>query len=75
MPAPSECPTSPFLTNAEAAALIRLSRRTLDSWRCAGRGPRFLRLGSRVVYRLTDVLAWIETRERQSTADTGATRP
>jgi predicted DNA-binding transcriptional regulator AlpA len=32
-----------------------ISPRTLEHWRSAGKGPRFLRLGTRVAYRLEDV--------------------
>jgi hypothetical protein len=33
----------------------RLSPRTLEQWRWQGRGPRFLKLGGRVVYPLNEV--------------------
>jgi hypothetical protein len=40
----------------EAARLCGgVSRSTLRSWRSQGRGPRFARLGRRIVYRLTDL--------------------
>jgi hypothetical protein len=35
-----------------------ISPRTLEQWRWQGRGPRFLKIGGRVVYRLTDVEAF-----------------
>ena len=36
----------------------QLSPRTLEQWRWQGRGPRFLKIGGRVVYRLMDVEAF-----------------
>ena len=43
-----------------AAALLGLKPSTLEAWRCAGRdGPRFLRLGRRVVYRRRDLLEYL----------------
>jgi hypothetical protein len=36
----------------------RVSPRTLEQWRWQGRGPRFLKIGGRVVYRLADVEAF-----------------
>jgi hypothetical protein len=33
----------------------RISPRTLEQWRWQGRGPRFLKIGGRVVYRLIDI--------------------
>jgi hypothetical protein len=32
-----------------------ISPRTLEQWRWQGRGPRYLKIGGRVVYRLTDI--------------------
>jgi integrase len=41
---------SDYLTPAEAAQLLRLSPRTLANWRSKGEGPRFEKVGGRVVY-------------------------
>jgi hypothetical protein len=35
-----------------------LSPRTLEQWRWQGRGPRYLKIGGRVVYRISDVEAF-----------------
>ena len=35
-----------------------LSPRTLEQWRWQGRGPKFLKVGARVIYRLEDVEAF-----------------
>ena len=35
-----------------------LSPRTLEQWRWQGRGPRYLKIGGRVVYRLMDIEAF-----------------
>ena len=32
-----------------------ISARTLEQWRWQGRGPRYLKIGGRVVYRICDV--------------------
>lgn len=31
---------------------------TLATWRSRGTGPRFVKIGGRVLYRLADVIAW-----------------
>lgn len=49
-----------LVTVPEAAALLRMSESTLRYWRYAGLGPRSIRLGRRVFYRESDLLAWIE---------------
>ena len=46
------------LSTRELAERWTISRRTLDRWRWAGEGPRFLKLGGRVVYRIADIEAF-----------------
>jgi hypothetical protein len=61
-----------FLLEAEAADLLRLSRRTLQRHRQAGTGPGYRRLGGRVVYGRADLIAWAEGCRRLSTATPSA---
>ena len=49
-----------------------ISPRTLERWRCAGEGPRFLKLGGRVVYRIDDIEAF-EAAHLRSRTDERAT--
>jgi predicted DNA-binding transcriptional regulator AlpA len=58
-----------LLTGREAAALVRLSERTLERHRTAGTGPRFCALGRAIRYRRRDLLDWIERAARQSTSE------
>ena len=53
-----------FMDTREAAALVGLSPRTLDTYRCTGAGPSYYRLGGCVRYRETDLLAWDARRGR-----------
>ena len=46
------------LTPVELAARWRISHRTLEYWRSTGDGPRFIKIGHRVLYRMEDVLAF-----------------
>ena len=39
----------------EAAARLGLKPATLEVWRCLGRGPRFLKIGRKVFYRIEDL--------------------
>lgn len=66
---------SDLLTTPEAAAYLRLSPRTLENWRVRGQGPRFRKLGDRVLYAQGDLDRWQEVRERGSTSDTGPLEP
>ncbi|ETY72228.1 phage transcriptional regulator AlpA [Bifidobacterium moukalabense DSM 27321] len=52
-----------MLRSREAARMIGISPRTLAKWRQRGVGPQCVRLGyNLVVYRLSDIDAWIRTR-------------
>ena len=61
-----------FLRTKEAAVFLSLSARTLEKHRTYGTGPRYSKIGGRVVYRLEDVLAYEQARQRRSTAERGA---
>lgn len=50
------------LTQDELAAFWRVSPRTLERWRARGRGPAWIRLEGRVLYRLEDVCAYERAR-------------
>ena len=44
-----------LLTTQDAAALLRVNPETLKVWRARGGGPRFAKLGRRVLYRQQDL--------------------
>ena len=52
--------TISHLSTRELSERWNISWRTLDRWRWACEGPRFLRLGGRVVYRIADIEAFEE---------------
>ena len=58
------------LTREEAAKYLGLGLRTLDNWRSQGRGPWYLKLGSRVIYALQELDVFKAANLRQSTAET-----
>lgn len=64
--------TRTCLNQTELASRWTISARTLERWRWTGEGPAFLKIGGRVVYRLEDVLAYEQSRQRHSTAERGA---
>ena len=51
-----------YLTTAEAAAYLRLSRRTLEKHRCVGTGPRFRKLGRIIRYTIPELDKWAAAR-------------
>lgn len=56
------------LNQTELAERWRLSPRTLEQWRWRGVGPRYLKLGGRVAYRLEDIEAFEAARIHENTA-------
>ena len=51
-----------LLTTAEVAKLCRISPETVRYWRFIGEGPPSAKVGRRVLYRRTDVLAWLDAK-------------
>ncbi|WP_245853250.1 helix-turn-helix transcriptional regulator [Maliponia aquimaris] len=56
------------MTQKELADRWTISHRTLERWRWAGEGPAYMKLGGRVVYRVSDIEAF-EQEVIHSTAD------
>jgi hypothetical protein len=48
-----------LLSPDDLAALLDVDERTLAVWRCAKRGPDFVKLGRAIFYRKADVIGWI----------------
>jgi hypothetical protein len=47
-----------------------ISPRTLEAWRWQGRGPLYLKIGGRVVYRLADIEAFENRNVHANTVGT-----
>ncbi len=63
---------SPFLTTAQAAEYLQVSRQYLQRLRITGEGPVFLRVSQRrVLYEMGALEAWLVTVRRRSTVDPG----
>lgn len=60
---------SRYLRTPEAATFLGLSGRTLEKHRTFGTGPRYAKIGGRVVYGLEDLQAWVRHGAKASTAD------
>ncbi|MEO0760460.1 MAG: helix-turn-helix domain-containing protein [Pseudomonadota bacterium] len=55
------------LTQVELAERWRMSPRTLEQWRWRGVGPRYLKIGGRVIYPLAFVEAYEAGQVHQNT--------
>ena len=57
-----------FFNQNDLAARWLISPRTLERWRWVGIGPRFHKIGGRVVYKLEDIESFESVRSFASTA-------
>ena len=56
---------------AEAANRLGVEPSTLANWRWSGRGPRYVKIGGRVRYRLLEIAQHLDRQTRTSTSDPG----
>lgn len=54
-------PLPEWMTEREAAAYTRFASGSLRNMRCAGRGPKYRKVGGAIRYRLRDLIDWLET--------------
>jgi predicted DNA-binding transcriptional regulator AlpA len=54
--------SSSTLTPREAAEAVGLSPETLKVYRYRGTGPKFLKVGKHVRYRIADLQGWLDNR-------------
>jgi hypothetical protein len=63
----------PFLRTEEPARFIGVSCRTLEKHRIYGTGPKYSKIGGRIIYAVTDLRDWAERGVRRATSDKGTT--
>ena len=56
------------MTQEQLADRWQISPRTLEQWRWLGKGPKFLKIGARVLYREEDVDAYEAGQVCQNTS-------
>lgn len=64
-----------YLTPQELSELWGIAVSTLRKWRWEGKGPRYCKLGERVVYRRVDIDAYADSNLYRSTSDAYANVP
>ena len=69
MPDPNAGLPPRYLRTPEAARFLGLSGRTLEKHRTYGTGPKYSKIGGRVVYAVEDLQAWVSRGEKRSTSD------
>ena len=68
MPDPNAGLPPRYLRTPEAARFLGLSGRTLEKHRTYGTGPKYSKIGGRVVYAVEDLQAWVSRGEKRSTS-------
>lgn len=64
----------PLLTQRQASEMLALSERTIERLRVSGLGPKFVRCGRSIRYRVADLEAWIASLVVGSTSEASADR-
>jgi len=60
-----------MIRSPKVARLIGITPGTLRAWRVIGKGPRYIKMGSSVFYKESEINAWIEEREFENTSQHG----
>ena len=65
------------IDSTQLASLLQVRASTLDVWTSRNRGPQYLKVGRRRLYRISDVAMWLaarvhETRESREAAELAA---
>ncbi len=63
-----------MMRTSEAASYCGSTSSTFEKLRLYGGGPRYVKLGRRVVYDPADLDAWLDANRRTSTSDVRASR-
>jgi len=64
--------TDQILPSPKVANLLGIKPGTLRAWRVLGKGPRFIRIGGSVFYRVSEVESWLKSHEFSSTSEVDA---
>ena len=69
--APSADPLATTFSAHARSCPVGLSARTLEKHRSYGTGPRYRKVGGRIIYALSDLRAWADLGIKRSTSDPG----
>jgi hypothetical protein len=58
-----------LLSNAEATEFLGVAKNTLACWRLRGKGPKFLKIGSKIAYDRDDLQEFIDANRFGSNAE------
>lgn len=61
--------TDAWVNTSGAAEYSRHAESTLEKLRCSGGGPRFCKRGRKILYRVSDIDAWLSETMVNSTSE------
>jgi excisionase family DNA binding protein len=61
--------TPQLLSTKEAARLLGIHYNTMCKWRIRGIGPRFVKVGTAIRYRESDIEEWLQNRTYSNTTE------
>jgi hypothetical protein len=61
----AHCISDEYARRNEAAAYLRVCKKTLERWQAVGTGPAITKIGRTVYYRWETLRAWVVSREAQ----------
>lgn len=64
--------SDPYLTTAEVAERYRTAESTIRYWRHAGEGPKGVKIGRKVLYRLSELERWEQEQAEAEAAEVRA---
>jgi excisionase family DNA binding protein len=67
----SHAVTAGLISTKDAARLLGVHYNTLCKWRIRGVGPRFVKAGTMVRYRQSDIEVWLQSRTYSNTTEYG----
>ena len=53
-----------FITEQQVAEILQVAKKTLRDWRYRRYGPKYFKIGSRVLYQAQPIQEWIGSQER-----------
>lgn len=60
-----------LLSAKDTARMLGVHFNTLSKWRIRGSGPPFIKAGTRVIYRFSEVERWLDSRTHLHTTEYG----
>lgn len=55
-----------MLNTGEVAAILQVKTHTLYTWRAAGKGPKYAKIGRKILYSAQDISEFIQSKKQEA---------